>query len=325
MRIGISKVKAVRTAFHVLTALFLLCAESGCSYAQDSKGKATKTKAKKGFTLPEIPQVLTGPEERAEYLAAHYWDNFDFTDTTLISKPEITEQALVDFLNILPHVQIEKSRKALTGLMEYASSDSLMLIHFMELAEKYLYDPNSPMRNEEFYIPILNYIVSSPKLDETQKVRPQFQLERAMKNRPGEIAADFSYTLSDGSVAKMSSIKADYTILYFNNPDCGDCKRVKDYIKHSEVFSRMAKVNSIPSLRILAVYPDADIPLWKRGDYPKLMINGFDAGQVITNQKLYDLKAIPALYLLDADKRVILKDASVEQIEAWLRAILHNR
>lgn len=325
MKIDFSKGKVIRTAFLVLATLLLFCAESSCSYAQDNREKNAETKVKKDFTLPEIPQILTGPEERAEYLAVHYWDNFDFTDTTLISKPEITEQALADFLNILSYVPSENAQKAIKGLIEYASSDSLMLIHFMELAEKYLYDPNSPMRNEEFYIPVLNYIVSSPKLDETQKVRPRFQLDRVMKNRPGETAADFSYTLSDGTVAKMSSIKADYTILYFNNPDCEDCKRVKDYIKHSEVFNQMVKTNPIPSLRILAVYPDTDIPLWKRGDYPGMMINSFDAGQVITKKELYDLKAMPTLYLLDAVKRVILKDASVEQIEAWLRAILHNR
>ena len=48
------------------------------------------------------------------------------------------------------------------------------------------------------------------------------------------------------------------------------------------------------------------------------MINAYDAGQKITERQLYDLKAMPTLYLLDKDKRVILKDAPVEQIEQWL-------
>lgn len=41
-------------------------------------------------------------------------------------------------------------------------------------------------------------------------------------------------------------------------------------------------------------------------------------GAKITERQLYDLKAMPTLYLLDKDKRVILKDAPVEQIEQWL-------
>ena len=36
----------------------------------------------------------------------------------------------------------------------------------------------------------------------------------------------------------------------------------------------------------------------------------------ITHERLYDLKAIPALYLLDREKRVMAKDCvDVEQIE----------
>lgn len=53
------------------------------------------------FKLPHIPAALTTPEARADYLAAHYWDNFDFRDTTLISRPEITEQAFADFIDLL--------------------------------------------------------------------------------------------------------------------------------------------------------------------------------------------------------------------------------
>ena len=35
-------------------------------------------------------------------------------------------------------------------------------------------------------------------------------------------------------------------------------------------------------------------------------------------EQVYDLKAMPTLYLLDAEKRVILKDASFEQVEERL-------
>jgi hypothetical protein len=47
-------------------------------------------------------------------------------------------------------------------------------------------------------------------------------------------------------------------------------------------------------------------------------IDGYDEGQRLTREQVYDLKAIPALYLLDAEKRVILKDASFEQVEERL-------
>lgn len=326
MKIEIRKTKPGRTVLHVLLACSFLYGATGCHPAKNNREnngeKAGTVQAEKAFTLPPIPPMLTSPEDRASYLVSHYWDNFDFTDTTLISKPEITEQAFVDFLDVLPRVTPTESREALTALMGSASVDAPMYLHFMELAEKYLHDPNSPFRNEEYYIPILDQIISSPGLEESYKVRPRRQLRMALKNRPGDIAADFAYTTSDGKVGRMSSVRADYLILFFNNPDCEDCKRVKEYIKDSPLFNRMTQRDASPALRILAIYPDEDLSLWKSAGYPNMVINAYDAKQVITKKELYDLKAIPTLYLLDIGKRVILKDASVEQIEAWLQA--HN-
>ena len=54
------------------------------------------------FPMIEVPAMLSTPEERAQYVAAHYWDKFDFTDTAAyLDKPAVTEQGMADFLNIL--------------------------------------------------------------------------------------------------------------------------------------------------------------------------------------------------------------------------------
>lgn len=310
--------------------LLLLCGTAGCGSQAHKNGQETAATSsdsvKVSFQLPDIPAVLESAEERIDYLSRHFWDNFNFKDSTFLQEPEMIEQAFVDFLDLLSHAPTEKGQKALVALMNSASVNNGMFLHFINLTEKYLYDPNSPVRNEEFYIPVLNTIITSSRLDDTFKVRPRYQLRMALKNRPGDVAADFRYTLATGTVARMSSIKADYTILFFNNPDCHDCERVKNYIRDSKVFNLMTRAGSMPSLRILAVYPDADIALWKkhRDEYPPFMINSFDAGQVVTNQELYDLKAIPAFYLLDKEKRVVLKDAPIEQIEEQLRMLIRN-
>ncbi len=38
-------------------------------------------------------------------------------------------------------------------------------------------------------------------------------------------------------------------------------------------------------------------------------INGYDKELTVLERELYDLKAMPTLYLLDKDKKVLLKDA----------------
>lgn len=46
------------------------------------------------FPFPEIPTMLTQPEERKAYLMAHYWDNFNFADTALVNNRNVAEQEI---------------------------------------------------------------------------------------------------------------------------------------------------------------------------------------------------------------------------------------
>ena len=283
-------------------------------------------KDKAAFTLPRIPSVITTSRARASYLVLHYWEHFNFRDTALISRPEITEQAFVNFLDVLPEVPLQEAEKGITALMDSAASDSAMYVHFTNLASKYLYEPNSPFRNEEYYIPVLRHIIALPRMEEPDKSRPRFLLDMALKNRPGEVAADFVYTRTNGSRGRLRRISADYTLLFFNSPDCEDCRRVKDYMAASERFAGMTGEGSArrPRLVILAVYPDEDVEQWRAAAYPPCMLNVHDASQAINRHRLYDLKAVPCLYLLDADKRVLLKDVTVEHVELYLREHARN-
>lgn len=272
----------------------------GCASGGGKQPAASKQPT---FTLPQVPAMLQTPEERAAYLVAHYWDNFNFADTTLIGNADITEQAFADYINLFPHTTADVLEKSVSGMLDKAiTADNEMFDHFAELYEKYLYDPNSPFRQEDFYIVVLRSIIGNGKVGESRKIRPHYQLEMALKNRPGTIATDFTITERNGRTVKLSAIAAKYTILFFNNPDCHDCARVKQIL--GELSDKRVKV--------AAVYSDDQIELWRKTDYPSSWVNGYNTA--IKSDNIYDLRAIPTLYLLDKDKKILLKDAPIEAI-----------
>ena len=51
--------------------------------------------------------------------------------------------------------------------------------------------------------------------------------------------------------------------------------------------------------------------------YPENWINAYDYAQAINNEGLYFVRAIPSIYLLDGEKRVIYKDAPLEKVLAF--------
>lgn len=308
-----------------IVSTLLLFMISACSSSRKNQGKEEAKDIKsKSFQMPEIPPIYTDEQERVKYLVAHYWDKFDFTDTTLIHMPEVTEQAFVNFLQVLPYVSQAEVAKGISGMLDKAlSADSLMFACFTELYDKYLYNPNSPMLNEELYIHVLNYIVNSPRISEIDKMRPAFRLEMALKNRVGSVATDFTYTLPSGKKGKLSGINADYTILFFNNPDCDACRTIKTEVETSGLMKKLLHAKSQgkqKKLVFLSVFPDPDLEIWRRmlPEQPKEWMCTYDDGQVITKERLYDLRAIPTFYLLDENKKILLKDVPFQIIEAYL-------
>lgn len=83
--------------------IFLLSSSSACSNGQ-ANNKQTEdavTDTITTFVYPEVPTMLNTPKLRADYLARHYWEHVNFADTNYIHHPEVTEQAWVDFIDIL--------------------------------------------------------------------------------------------------------------------------------------------------------------------------------------------------------------------------------
>lgn len=327
--------------FAVLLSLFLLlscCGKKGDNSLQndrqtssvqspkaaqkDKNRPAGETTAPKTFKMAEIPPILVEPGARALYLIDHYWDNFDFSDTSYIDLKEITEQAFVNYaqmLSLRELVPYDRAIKGMVSMLNKAQVDSLVYRYFTGLYKKYFYQGNSPMMNDEYYIPVLEHMLQSPHLATASKRTAELDLRRLKRNLPGHLAEDFSYTLYSGKTQRMYQIKAKYLLLFFNNPDCPACKEVQEQISASPLLSELINKGS---LKVLALYPDSDLAAWKnhREQIPSTWINAYDKEQRITLEELYDLKAIPMLYLLDEQKKVLLRDGRVQQMEQYLGA-----
>ena len=290
---------------------------NSCHGQQTAKTEKEDT-TPRTFEMVSVPSMITDPGERAKYLVEHYWDKFDFTDTAYVHMPEITEQAVSNYIDLMKYVTPEVASSSIKGMMHKAEADSTVFTHIAGLYEKYLYDPNSPMRDESLYIYVLESILSAPVFDEVNKIRPAHLLELALKNRVGEPATDFTYTLADGKTGTLYGIKAPYVLLFFYNPDCHACKEITGQISGWPLLDKMQADNT---LKILAVYPDEDLEAWKKHipDVPASWINAYDQSISLKNDEIYDLKAIPTLYLLNKDKKVILKDITFNQLAEFLQ------
>lgn len=276
--------------------------------------------ATNGFTLPAIPDTLQTVESRSSYLVAHYWDRFSFADSLqFMNQPEMVEQAVVDYVDLFRLVPAAEAENSLSALMDQASVTLNGFLFFYNTLEKYLYDATSPMRNEALFIPVLQKMMASNKLNDDDKLRPAMLLKSVSKNKVGSTAADFSYTKPDGSQHRLSELQTPLILLLFFDPECDDCHQVIMRLEKTDVLNLLTADRQ---LTVLAVYPGENKRLWQtmaQHMLPTWEI-GMDESQTIYNKELYDILGFPSMYLLDQHKTVILKDASLTALEEYFGA-----
>ncbi len=236
--------------------------------------------------FPEIPTTLKTPQERATWLTLHFWDGFDFGADH--RQGSAAEQAFVDFISVLP--MSSERRKAMDTFMKKAARNPELLRYFMELADKYLYEPMSPMRDDALYMEFLKN--AARKAPKAEKRRLRWQMERLKMNAVGKKAQDFEYM--DGTAAKtLMKTEGEYIMIFFHDPYCRDCRRMKNELANSAQVREMTE----------------------NGRMKIISISIEDEDKMLYYSNLYDLRTFPALYLLDTKKRVLLKNASVKDVE----------
>ena len=238
----------------------------------------------------------------------HYWDNFNFADTQFIERIEEVEM-LRAYATFVQHFVGPTDSEPIRRLMQRASASRKMMDYFVRLGEKVLHDPNSPLRSDELYIAVLEAQIASPHYDEYEKMAPKYDLQLARQNRIGHKANDLIYTTADGKRHKLHDITSRYTLLYINNPGCPMCRDITEALRRSGI---IGKKTASGELTIVCLYPDEELDAWRKelSAMPTTWIHSYDHGCVIRQSNSYDLRAIPSLYLLDSEKRVLLKDCT---------------
>ncbi len=319
-------------AYSLIAALAVAIAvlAAGCGGRGASKAGGEVFKPHHFPALPKPPAMVTEPREATEYVLSNYWNEFlskTFPcDSGIVNgvPAEEVEKALGTYVTLLESgVGVDFGRKAMAGFFDKvekfqaADTSSNVFGFFEEMVPKYLYDPNSPVRNEDLYLPYVSGLAVSAFVDPEMRLSYSYNVKLCSLNKVGTPAADFTFTDLSGKRHSLYGIKAETTLLFFTNPGCPACKEIIQSLTSDEVIPGLVASGR---LAVVNVYIDEDIPLWRQyaSEYPSSWYNGYDQSYLIRSDLIYDVRAIPSLYVLDGEKKVIMKDAPVETVLPYL-------
>lgn len=198
------------------------------------------------------------------------------------------------------------SRRALHTFFDEIKSDSAAVAVADSIIYLYLADPNSPFRNENQLISFLEGMLSVGSLPEAISLRAEENLRIASLNRPGSVANDFEYITRNGKKLTLHQSATDKLLLVFYDPECSHCSDILRMLMENEQLNEAVEAGKV---KILAIYAEGKRDVWEKTkrELPSNWSVGYDLTGIL-DKELYDLPAMPTIYLLDSDSRVILKD-----------------
>ena len=306
-----------RTFLILAVTIMAACSNAGRSNAAPQAATSVFT-AETELPLPAIPDSLRQPAQRATYILAHFWDALDFTDTATTHIEPFMERNFVNFVNLYPHAIPDSLPSITASFLQRATADTPTRLFVYSLIDKYLSEPESPVFSDDAYITFLSEWTKL-KLDPYELEEPRYRLAAALKNRPGTRAADFVYRTASGSSSTLHKTMAPALLMVLYDPDCDHCMEVITSLRHN------ADLNSLISdgrLEVLAVYVESDPALWQStaSTMPENWTVGTDLTGIL-DKELYDIPTMPGLYLLSADKTVLLRQPTLESLRSALPSL----
>ncbi len=172
------------------------------------------------------------------------------------------------------------------------------------------FEPTSPTYCEG--IAALYLRAALPRLtDETEAEIARWKLDEVCQlNAEGTPAADFTFDLFNGprGVAMNRYLKGQPLCVIFYDPDCRHC---------TEVIGELGELAGL--VNVLAVCVESTPGRWEEScsALPAGWGRAYDRSNLMETEA-YMLRAFPSIYLLDADRNVVLKNPTASRLLNFL-------
>ncbi|MEM7369384.1 MAG: DUF5106 domain-containing protein [Bacteroidota bacterium] len=284
------------------------------------------TKVIQSMQEPQVPEAPKDENGKAldslfayKYYKKHFFDHIDFSDVRLLRTPVMFNK-VNQYLEKLTYKIPDSLVVSIDQVVEKArSNDDVFQFFVVNLLNKYA--NSKVMGMDAVYVHMVEKYYMSGDAWWSDSATVAKMTERALAISPTLInrkAPNFYAPDAQNRTHYLHKVPGSYTVLYFWDIDCGHCKKVTP--KLSESFAR---------------YKDHDVTLFtvsinggqeewgKRLDEYKLSdhkqaIHTHDPYRKSGFDGMYDLRSTPRLFLLDADKKIMAKQISVEQMDEIL-------
>jgi len=274
---------------------------------------------------PELPEFTGEDKELQRYLyyKKHYFDNVDLQDEGLIRAGVLYQK--VDYyikkLTAQTPDSINQSLDYILTKTDGTNNFKFFLINYLNE-----YASSKIVGMDAVYVHLVETYYAKGKADWASEESIKKMVDNAKALKPiliGKTAPDIRFKTKENQQISIHALDAEYTVLFFWDPDCGHCKKsMPDMIsfhdkfqpKGVEVLGICTKVGEDEEMqKCWDTIEEKEMGRW---------INVADQYLQSGYKKTYDITSTPRIFILDKDKKIVMKGIGAEQLGDVMEQII---
>ena len=274
---------------------------------------------------PQVPE-FTGDDidvQRYLYYKKHYFDNIDLQDEGLIRAGVLFQKVEYYVKNLTPQMpdSINQTLDYILAKTDGTNNFKFFLINYLNE-----YAASKIVGMDAVYVHLVENYYAKGKADWASEESLKKMVDNAKTLKPiliGKTAPDIRFKTKENQQISIHELDADYTVLFFWDPDCSHCKKsMPDMISFHDKF----QPKGVEVLGICTKVGENDEmkKCWDTVEEKEMgrWINVADQYLQSGYKKTYDITSTPRIFILDKDKKIVMKGIGAEQLGAVMDQII---
>ncbi|WP_138993419.1 thioredoxin-like domain-containing protein [Larkinella sp. C7] len=303
------------------------------AYRKDFMAKNANTLTVKLFRaaeepeIPEAPKLANGrPDSNFvfNYYRNHFLDGFDFSDERLM-RTHFLQTKLDRYLKELTVQTVDSLIPAADYLVNKAKANKEILQYTIWYITNQYEEQKKVLNTDGLFIHMAEkyWLTGVMPVSDTSTLTSMRDRVKILKPLlAGKTLPNVSLKDTLGRFQALHNVKAEYTITFFYDPECGHCRESAPALK------KFYDKHKAKGVQIYAVAIGKTEAIWKkfiREFKLQSLLNVYGPSAPVDYKTKYDVYSTPTVYVLDKDKKILARRLPVEDLEGYFNFLQQQK
>ena len=255
------------------------------------------------FEYPQIPDQLTKVNLRSNFMINSMWDDCKL-DKETITNIESFRETFTDYISFFPLADVDEVDKSVKKFVDKVAKNEGNLNTVAGFIDTEIYNPMSQFCSDDMYLIFARHLLDNKKVDGNLKNKIEENVTKINNSRINSVFGDINLQKNGVDAGSLHSLQSQYTVLIFNVDGDFDTSIYKLRLSTDVATNNLIKSGAV---NVVSVYSDrsqdrdGDADSWLTATVPGM-------------ERLYDMRILPCVYMLGADKKIIVKCPDIDQV-----------